>query len=60
MLKKQYIVKLTNEEPSSLVTLTKKGKIAAQTLARAHILRLADEDKLDAEIAATLGMDQLT
>jgi transposase len=36
--------------------LTRKGTIAARKLARAHILRLADEGKLDAEIVSALGV----
>jgi transposase len=56
MPKKQYLVKLNEEERTRLLTLTKKGHIAARTLARAHILRLADEGKQDAEIVAALGV----
>jgi transposase len=56
MPKKEYIVKLTDEERTSLITLTKKGTIAARKLARAHILRLADEGKQDADIATALGV----
>jgi hypothetical protein len=42
---------LTDEERSSLISLLKKGTIAARKLARAQILRLADAGKQDAEIA---------
>lgn len=56
MPKKQYVVKLTDEERKHLITLSRKGAIAARILARAHILRLADEGKQDAEIAAVLGI----
>jgi transposase len=55
MPKKEYIVKLTDEERAALIALTKKGTIAARKLARAHILRLADEGKQDADIVAALG-----
>lgn len=40
MPKKQYVVKLTDEERKHLITLSRKGAIAARILARAHILRL--------------------
>jgi hypothetical protein len=43
MPKKQYVVLLTAEERHHINELTRKGTIAARTLARAHILRLADE-----------------
>lgn len=46
----------TSEERSHLVELTRKGTIAARKLARAHILRLADEGKQDADIVAVLGV----
>jgi len=56
MPKKEYIVKLTDEERTVLIALTRKGLIAARKLARAHILRLADEGKQDADIVAALGV----
>jgi len=56
MPKKQYLVKLSEEERARLLTLTKRGQIAARTLARAHILRLADEGKQDAQIVTALGV----
>lgn len=56
MPKKEYIVKLTDEERAALIALTKKGTIAARKVARAHIVRLADEGKQDADIAAALGL----
>jgi len=56
MPKKEYQVKLTDEERATLITLTKKGTSAARKLARAHILRLADEGKPDADIVAALGV----
>ncbi len=56
MPKKEYLVKLTDEERAALITLTKKGTIAARKLAHAHILRLADEGKPDADIVAALGV----
>jgi hypothetical protein len=56
MPKKEYLVKLTDEERTTLLTLTKKGTIAARKLARAHILRLADEGKPDTDIVVALGV----
>jgi transposase len=56
MPKKAYLVKLPDEERAALIALTRKGTIAARTLARAHILRLADEGKPDADIVEALGV----
>src|SRR5215471_18491657 len=56
MPKKQDVVNLTNEERHHINELTRKGTIAARTLARAHILRLANEGKSDAEIVEALGV----
>lgn len=56
MPKKTYLVHLTDEERLALLALTRKGTIAARKLARAHMLRLADEGKSDAEIVAALGV----
>jgi hypothetical protein len=55
MPKKESIVQLTDEERAALIALTKQGTIAARKLARAHMLRLADEGKQDAEIVVALG-----
>jgi transposase len=49
-------VQLTNEDRATLIALTRKGTIAARKLARAHILRLADEGKPDVDIVAALGI----
>jgi transposase len=54
--KKVYPVRLTDEERGALLALTRKGTIAARKLARAHILRLADEGKPDADIVGALGV----
>lgn len=56
MPKKTYLVQLTDEERVALIALTRKGTIAARKLARAHILRLADEGNPDADIVAVLGV----
>jgi transposase len=51
---KRYIVTLTEDERAYLLTLTKKGKIAARKLTHAHILLQADAGDMDAVIAAAL------
>ncbi len=56
MPKKYYVVNLSEEERHQISELTRKGTIAVRTLARAHILRLADEGKSDADIAEALGI----
>jgi len=59
-MRKKYIVDLTDEERASLLALTKKGKVRARKLKRAQILLLADEGKLDDEIAAVLHIGRST
>jgi transposase len=39
---KKYLVTLTDDERTQLLALTKKGRISARQLARAHILLQAD------------------
>lgn len=56
MPRKEYMVTLTDEERTTLLALTRKGTLAARKLARAHILRLADEGKPDADIVEALGV----
>ena len=56
MPKKEYVVTLTPEDRQDILNLTRKRTIAARKLARAHILRLADEGKADAEIVSALGV----
>ena len=60
MPKKVYPVPLTDEDRTTLIALTRKGTIAARKLARAHILRLADDGKPDADIVAALGVGRST
>jgi transposase len=48
------IVTLTDDERAHLRALTKKGKVAARKLTRAHILLQADAGGRDAAIAAAL------
>ena len=51
---KKYVVTLTELEREELLTLTKSGEISARKLKRAQMLLLADEGKLDTEIAFIL------
>jgi transposase len=51
---KRYIVTLAEEERAHLMALTKKGKVSARQLTRAHILLQADAGGMDAAIAAAL------
>jgi transposase len=51
---KQYIVTLTSEEREVLLALTKRGKVAARKLTRAHILLQADAGATDEVIAQAL------
>ena len=49
---KKYIVKLTDDERSELVTLTRKGSSSARKLKRVMILLGADEGARDEDIGA--------
>jgi transposase len=51
---KRYLVILTAEERAHLLALTKKGKVSARKLTRAHILLQADAGVSDKAIAAAL------
>ena len=51
---KRYRVTLTAAEREDLLALTKKGKIAARKLMRAHVLLQADAGVSDEVIAAAL------
>jgi transposase len=51
---KRYIVTLTEDERAHLLTLTKKGKVSARQLTRAHILLQADAGGIDTVIAGAL------
>ena len=57
---KKYLVTLSEEEQHALELLTKKGKASARRLTRAHILRMADAQQTDAEIAAALNVGVVT
>lgn len=51
---KKYIVDLTQQEKADLQALIRKGKRAARTIMRSHILLLASDGKPDQQIAETL------
>jgi transposase len=51
---KRYLVTLTEDERMHLLELTKKGKISARKLTRAHILLQADAGASAKAIAAAL------
>lgn len=52
---RRNIVQLTNEDRQALRRLTKKGKNSVQIVARAHILLLLDQGKMDHEIRDVVG-----
>jgi transposase len=54
LMAKRYLVTLSEDERTYLLTLTKKGTLAARKLTRAHILLQADAGVMDAAIAAAL------
>ncbi len=60
MRTKEYRVELTDEERGALVGLVRRGKAAARTLTRAHILLAAAEDAYDATTAAALHVSTKT
>lgn len=51
---------LTDEERQQLLTLLKKGKVAARTVCRVQILLQADEETSDVVIAAALHVGVAT
>ena len=53
-MSEKYVVNLRDDERKELTDLKKKGTATARRIRRAHILLLADDDKPDALIAATL------
>lgn len=57
---KKYVVTLTDSERDTLISLTKKGTIAARKLTRAHILLQADAGTTDAAIAHALHIGTAT
>jgi transposase len=59
-MRKQYIVSLSDAERAQLRTLIRKGTASARTIARAHVLLLADEGHSDAHIAASVHVGTTT
>ena len=57
---KKYIVDLTADEHTELLTFIKKGQPGARKVARAHILLLTDEGRTDVEIASSLHVSLAT
>lgn len=57
---KKYVVDLTNDERQHLLTLLKKGKVAARKVRRAQTLLHADEGASDTAIAAALHVGVAT
>jgi len=57
---KKYIVKLTDEERETLLSLISKGEIGARTMKRAQILLKADEGLKDADIMSVLNTSRPT
>jgi len=60
MRTKEYRVELTDEERAELLVLVRRGKAAARTRTRAHILLAAGEDTYDAATAAALHVSTKT
>lgn len=59
-MKKQFLVKLTDEERNELRDITRKGKAGARKINRARIVLLADAGKKDREIIEGLGVSAST
>jgi transposase len=57
---KRYVVTLTKEERTQLFTMIKKGRLAARTLTRAHLLLQADAGLTQEAIAAALHIGRAT
>jgi transposase len=57
---KKYIVTLTDDERTPLLALTKRGKVSARRLTRAHLLLQADAGLSDATIAQALHIGTAT
>jgi transposase len=60
MATKRYVVTLTDEERAQLLALTKKGRLAARRLTRAHILLQADSGATQDSSAAALHIGRAT
>ena len=58
MPRKKYLINLTNEERTSLVEMTRKGKLKARKFKRAMILLKADEGLSDPQIMSALNVSR--
>jgi hypothetical protein len=56
----KYLVTLSDNERTQLLTLTKKGASSARTLTRAHILLQAAAGAPDGAVAAALPLGPAT
>jgi Homeodomain-like domain len=50
-MRKRYLVDLTPDERAQLIALTRKGKVSARQVTRAHVLLHAADGLADADIA---------
>jgi transposase len=57
---KKYIVNLADDERAQLLALTKRGKVSARRLSRAHVLLQADTGLSDDAIAQALHLGTAT
>jgi transposase len=57
---KKYIINLAEDERAQLLALTKRGKVSARRLTRAHILLQADARLADESIAQALHIGTAT
>jgi transposase len=57
---KKYVVTLSDDERAQLVAFTKKGRVSARKLTRAHILLQAGAGAADHAIAAALHIGRAT
>jgi transposase len=60
MAVKRSVVTLTDEERAQLLALTKKGRVAARRVARAHMLLQADAGATQEAMAAALHIGRAT
>ena len=58
--RKIYLVDLTDNERTQLIELTRKGHTSSRLLKRGNILLLADQGKIDEEIASALHCGRAT
>lgn len=57
---KKHNIQLSAEEQKTLDRVLNKGKIGARVLKRAHILRMVNGGKSDAEIVSALGVGDVS